>query len=379
MSKESLTIDVSVLKDVLSDTVGVTNKRSVVPALGCLLFKQVDEGNAFRCTACNLEQFISVEFNVNNVSGLISPFLINATVLNKITKNIKSGIVDLSFDNKNKTITLTHEKACFRLSTTSYTDFPDESDLLQERRKVGDINVNFSELFKGIKQTSRSFAVDDARKVLHGTYFNLENNSIVSTDGKRLSVSHVEMDISDKNFLNFIAPPQVTSLITSQNKNINDNCVIELYKDYNDEVSIVVFEFAKKRITTKLIKGAYPNYKQVIPESFSNKVTIDRKQFLSSLHTVDSIADDFESFIALNFCNNKIKISKTTSANSCNTEMDIEYDKDSVDFNFNAKYLSDAFSIIDKDVITFSFNDGISPCSIEDNDGFFYIIMPMRT
>jgi len=131
---------------------------------------------------------------------------------------------------------------------------------------------------------------------------------------------------------------------------------------------------------TKLVEGNYPNYRQVIPTSFSKKVQISTAAFASALRRVSLVVSDSSSFVKMTFNKTSLVIYASSSEFGESKEsMDIEYGGTELNISFNPVFLSDPFKNLDADKITLQMNDGFSPVAISAGEGFLYVIMPVRS
>ena len=140
-----------------------------------------------------------------------------------------------------------------------------------------------------------------------------------------------------------------------------------------------IFKIGDTVIVSKLIEGVYPQYRAVIPTAFSKKVELPCREFVDALEIVSVPLFDSSAYVKLTFSANTLKF----EANSINIgegheTMPIEYAFDEVAVSFNPQFLADPFKRLDVETVTLKMNDATSPIAIKSNDGFLYVIMPMR-
>ena len=133
----------------------------------------------------------------------------------------------------------------------------------------------------------RAASTDDARAVLTGVLISAEDDGLrmVATDSYRLAVRDL---------------PQTRLLASGQKVLVPSRALNELQRLLGgaDELSVrlgardAVFESGGTRLTTRLIEGEYPNYRNLLPSSHPNVLTVDRDALLEALRRVKILAQD---------------------------------------------------------------------------------------
>ena len=117
----------------------------------------------------------------------------------------------------------------------------------------------------------------------------------------------------------------------------------------------------------------------MIPTVFSKQVELPCRAFIDALEIVSVPLFDASAYVKLTFSNNQLRF----EANSINIgegheSIPVEYAYDEVSVSFNPQFLADPFKRLDVETVTLTMNDATSPIAIKSNDGFLYVIMPMR-
>lgn len=251
---------------------------------------------------------------------------------------------------------------------------PDDFPLPIEFSPVRTLKFEAQEIARMFDQISYAVSLDDSRKVLHGILCSVKENTFtaVATDGKRLALVEKILEGHTGNDGDSILPLKSANELkrllageTDVQVNIGDK-----------QISFVT---ENAELSTKLIEGNYPNYRQVIPPSFSRSVEIDSAQFQSKLELVSLALADSSAFVKLTFDNNML-LFDASSANvgECTDSLPIEYNDGEINISFNPAYLVAPFKHSDADKIIMKMNDGFSPVAVEGGNGFLYVIMPMR-
>jgi len=349
----------------LQKVTNIIGSRSTLPVLANILFEA--EGNILTLTATDLEVRIttSIEAEIEREGKTT---IRAKKLLSLVTRFIGDDI--LMDCNENHHTKIECGTAKFTLLGLASDDFPVSVDFVPVRK----IKFKELELARILDQISYAVSLDDSRKVLHGILFSMKENTLtaVATDGKRLALVEKILDGSSGNDGDSIIP------LKSANE-------IKRLLEKDGEVSIELgekqasFVTPSFKLTTKLIEGNYPNYRQVIPASFGKAIDIPRELFIAKLELVSIALADSSAFIKLSFENNNLSFkAASTDVGEGNDFIEIAYTENKIDISFNPDFLADPFRHSVADKVVLKMNDGFSPVAIEGGEGFRYVIMPMR-
>ena len=150
---------------------------------------------------------------------------------------------------------------------------------------------------------------------------------------------------------------------------------LKIYSQKNQ----AIFEFGDIMISSKLIDGVYPNYRQVIPASSEERVVVGRSALLSALRRVSVVTTDKSNSTKLTFSANQLVInSNTPDVGEGRDTVPIKYAGKEISIVFNPEYLMDPLKNIDDDEVFIELNDGHSPALIKCSVPFIYVLMPLR-
>ena len=133
-------------------------------------------------------------------------------------------------------------------------------------------------------------------------------------------------------------------------------------------------------IFSKLVEGAYPNYKQVIPAESKHRVTLDKEELFHALRRAEIMTSEKANSVKLTFSENNL----TFTANSpevgeSRETMAIKYEGEETSISFNPQFFIDPLKALEEDEVHFEFTDQLSPGVVKVKHPFLYVIMPMRT
>ena len=258
----------------------------------------------------------------------------------------------------------------FKLLGLAASDFPAE----EEFTSVREITIRENEFKRMIGSISYAVSADDSRKVLTGVLLSLRDSvfTLVATDGKRMAMREKNPDGFEGADGDVIIPLKA---INEVRKQLDGDGAVKISAGEKE----CVFESGSFRLRTKLIEGNYPNYRQVVPSSFKETVEIPVSAFLTRIETVALVVSDNNSFIVLDFADDKLTISASSSEVGEGSDvLDITYGGEPIKVSFNPAFLADPLRNTDSEKMVLKINDALNPVAIEGKDGFLYVIMPIR-
>ena len=358
VSKEKLSVSLQKVNSIIST-------RSTLQILGNVLLET--EGNKLILSTTDLDIRIKteIEAEVSEQGKTTLP----AKKFYEIVRELYGKDVELEkVDNH---IKIKCGNSNFRLLGLPADDFP----LPLKVTSIRQFTVKQVELARMLNLISYSVNQDDSRKALSGILFSIAENNFVSvaTDGRRLALVEKTMDNFTGEDGDIILPVKSANELTRLLGKTGD-VMVDIAEN------MITFTIDESTVmTSKLIDENYPNYKQVIPVSFSRNIKLPRENFAAVLRRVSLVVSERSFFVKIFFSHNKLELSATsTDVGESNDSIEIEYDGPETTVSFNPTYLLEPLNRIDSDDITMKMNDGYSPVALSNEDGFMYVIMPMR-
>jgi DNA polymerase-3 subunit beta len=210
--------------------------------------------------------------------------------------------------------------------------------------------------------------------VLNGILLSLRSGMLTTaaTDGRRLALVEKALSGSVPGEGDVILPPKVVNEIQKMGE-ADKSLTVQLTERK------AAFKTEDTVITSKLVDGNYPNYRQVIPATFSQSIVIPRTEFQTVLNRVSMVVSETSSSVKLKVDKAQIVVSAVSSEFGESSEpLEVSYDGKSLQIAFNPAFLMDPLKHLESDQVRLEFNDEFSPVMISGDEGFVYIIMPMR-
>jgi DNA polymerase-3 subunit beta len=229
-------------------------------------------------------------------------------------------------------------------------------------------------LRKAFTKVSFASSVEENRHVLNGTLLSIRGGimTVVATDGRRLALIEHPLDENSVPDGDVILPPKVVGELEKTLE--GDQKITVRLSD-----SKVAFEMPDTHITSKLVEGTYPNYRQVIPENFTQSVSIPRLVFADALARVSMVVSESSAAVKLELNNTEMVISAFSNEfGEAKEPLDVSYEGAPLDISFNPVFFSDPLRRLECDQLIMQFNDEFSPIAMSGDEGFMYVVMPMR-
>ena len=343
----------------------VVGIRSTLPILANVLLSAEKDKLTLTTTDLDVTVRCTVKAQVQKTGASTLP----ARRFMGVVRELPDKLIEIEIDEKNIT-SIKCESSFFKIIGLSDDEFP------PVKKPEGKYSYHLDQgAFKEIlKKTAYAASLDETRYVLNGVLMNFKANKliVVATDGRRLALVEHEVEFPKESESSIILPSKT---VVELMHNLGDDGKLDIYIGGNQ----AAFEFDDIFISSKLIDGAYPNYKQVIPSQFEERVVIDRESLLSALKRVSILTADKANAAKLSFGKNRLTITTNTpDIGEARETVPIKYSGKEINVAFNADYIIDPLRNLSSDEIYFELTDDLSPGVIKCDIPFLYVLMPMR-
>jgi DNA polymerase-3 subunit beta len=360
---------VSVSRDELVQKLSTVSRavsaRTTVLVLGGILLRAENDVLSLAATDMELSLRTSLDARVDGGGAVVVP----GKMLVELVRLLPNEDVQIEHRAEEGVVRVESGSYSSRLHTYNVEDFP----RLPEITAVGAFAVDKDALLDTVARVSRSASRDESRPVLTGILARFEAGNIVmaATDSYRLSVKETPME-GEAPELEAIIPARA---LTEVSRIAAGADTLELGVQENQ----VVFVADDVTLTTRRIEGQFPNYKQLIPESYEQIVTLPRSAVLEVVRRVGVMAQR-NSPIRLRFAEGELTVSaQTQDVGESHESMPVAYSGEAMEIGFNADYLRDGFESVTGDEAHFKLISPLRPAVIQgESDDFTYLVMPIR-
>jgi DNA polymerase-3 subunit beta len=293
--------------------------------------------------------------------------LVPARLLSDTVKSLSDAPVEFESDQAQARIRCAAYEGALRLLPAE--DFPSLQPPSGTR-----VVVEAGAFAEAVGQVARAASKDEARPVLTGVLLEIsrEGVTLVSTDSYRLAVR--DLIATSAGEAKAIVPERAMSEAGRAAQSV-EKSEIELLVDEAQ----VTFQIGPFMLTSRLIEGEFPNYRQLLPEAYENRLTVSRQQLTDAVHRVGLLARD-TSPVRLEFNALGVKLSSSSPDLGQAVEaVEARYEGEDMTAAFNPHYLADGLSAASGETVRLEVRDGLKPGIVKgETDDFTYLVMPVR-
>ncbi len=373
-----ISIERGTLLKAVSQAQSVVERRNTIPILANVLIEatKADGGEHIHLRATDLDIEV-VDKAVAQVERAGST-TVSATMLHEIVRKLPDGaLVSLTADSAAGRLTVEAGRSNFSLATLPKEDFPVMAS--------SEYQTNFSAaagVLRRLFDKSR-FAIsnEETRYYLNGVYMHVAEADggkvlrCVATDGHRLARIDADLPEGAADMPGVIVPRKT---------------VLELRKLLDDDDMTIAVSVSETKVrfatpdmtlTSKVIDGTFPDYTRVIPQGNTKRLEVDAKEFAQAVDRVATVSSERSRAVKLQLDEDRLILSvNAPDSGTAEEELAVAYGDERLEIGFNAKYLLEIASQVDRENAVFMFNSAGDPALMrEGNDqSAVYVVMPMR-
>jgi len=355
------------IKTALLTVERITGKNLTLPVLGSILW--VASGKTLKLRATNLNIGIEIDIPAKiDKEGIIA---IRGDILSSLF-SVLQGDSNISFELIDNNLSVKTKSNNILLKSIPYEDFPTIPVVEGEN-----LILPAKKFIEGIKSVYYGASVSEIKPEIGSIYIYPEDDMLifVSTDSFRLAEKKIK--IKQKLSFNGILIPLKNTIE-----------IIKVFDGFDDDITITLqknqisFKTPTIYLTSRVIDGAFPDYKQIIPKNSSTGAVVLKQDFIASLKVSNIFSDKFNQItIAIKPKEKVFEIeAKNTDIGENVTFVGGALSGEDVSANFNYKYIIDCFQSISSDSLNLELNGNNRPMIIRavGDASFMYLVMPMN-
>ena len=367
-------IERAALLKAVSQAQSVVERRNTIPILANVLIEAQDSDVRFRATDLDIEVVDRTDAHVERAGATT----VSAVMLHEIVRKLPDGaLVTLTDDGASGRLTVEAGRSNFSLATLPKEDFPVMA--------TSEYSSNFSApapvLRRLFDKSKFAISTEETRYYLNGVYMHVSDADggkvlrCVATDGHRLARIDAELPSGASDMPGVIVPRKTVGELR------------KLLEDDDAKIAVSVSEtkirFATPDITltSKVIDGTFPDYTRVIPQGNTRKLEVDAAEFAKAVDRVETVSSERSRAVKLTLEEDKLILSvNAPDSGAAEEELAVADGDERLEIGFNAKYLLEIASQVDRENAVFMFNSSGDPTLMrEGNDtSAVYVVMPMR-
>ncbi len=355
------------LSDAVLKVIRATAVRTTNPILeGIKLHASED---TLTLSATDLE--ISIEKTIAADVKIPGDVVVPGKFFADFVKKLSNEQIELTLTDQN-TIKIKYTDSEGFLQCLSADEFP----IIRELSTPEKITIKRTDLKELIEKTIFSVAVDDARPILKGCLFEIENGTMtaVALDGYRLAMVKTEVACTS-NKMSCIIPARSLNEISKLIDGNDDNIDILVGANH------MMIDDGSVRIITRLLEGEFIDYHKVIPVSTTTTIIVSKAQLEDGLERASLLARmDKNNLVKFDIRDRLLTLTSASNIGNVTENITISLDGKDLQIAFNARYLSDCMHTINDEFIKINFTSQIAPCTIcsAEEDKYLYLILPVR-
>lgn len=356
------------LAEVVNKAEKITSKNATLPILKCVLFEAQNNSLIIRATNLDIGIELIIPAKVHTEGSVAIPGSTINSFLNHLT-----GEKSVSLELKDGNLHLSTPK-----TSTVIKAFPTEDYPTLPRVDSGTVFAVPSEAFiRGLKSVWYSSATSSIKPELSSirVYPSEDSLVFVATDGFRLAEKRIKLK-NTPDFSHILIPVKNANEIIRVFEKTDEDLTISVDKN---QLAIAADDIY---VVSRTVEGNFPDYKSIIPKESTTEVTI-LKQDISNILKISTIFSD--AFNHVKFIVHPLSkeieiITKNSEVGENAARLNGSIIGDSLDINFNYRYISDSFQSVESDSLCFHFSGAGKPLVIRGvgDKSFLYLVMPMN-
>ncbi len=372
---------VSVLQENLARALSMVARgvatRSTLPILANVLVR-TDSGR-LKLTTTNLEIGVNawIGAKVEDEGGVTVP----AKLFSDFVNSLPNEEVNLALEVRTKTLKVRTKSGAYEASIKGIDaeEFP-PIPTIPDRPST---RIAQSVLKRMVNEVAFVAATDDSRPVLTGvlTRFEGDELTLVAADPYRLGIRRGPLLAKVDPHIEVIIPAR--SLFELARVLGDDDSPVDIAVTQNK--SQVIFRAGDVDLVTRLIEGQFPNYRQVIPTSFTTRVVVEREELLKATKLASYFARDAANIVRLqvnpDHGESPLVVSATASEIGDNvSRVEASVEGNGMQIAFNARFLGEALASLNAPEVALELGGPLAPgvLKIVGEDTYLHVVMPLR-
>jgi DNA polymerase III subunit beta len=344
----------------------VASTRSAVQALSGVQLDATGGKVELRATDMEVGLRVPLDARIEREGMVVLP----GRLLLDVARTLRGDVV-LELRPAEQDVEVSAGGATFHIRTLRAEDFPPFPEPPSENR----VGLPAQAFVQTIARVERSASRDETRPILTGVLVGVSGTELrmVATDSYRLSVKVTELELPiDPGF----------------EANVPARALAELERlaGDEDEVSValrenqVVFQVGGSVLSSRLIDGQFPNYNQLLPDTFEHELRISTEELRAVVGRISLMAQK-NAPLRLRFAEGELTVSaQTPDVGEASQTIPVPFAGEPFEIGFNPEFLKDGLESVASEDVILKLISPLRPGLLEagDDTGFLYLIMPIR-
>lgn len=343
--------------------------RAATQALSGVLLNAAGGRVTLAATDLDMGMRTDLEAEVAEEGSVLLP----GRLLAEVVRSLAASTVEIETREAEHDVEIRSGSSSFHLRVLTVEDFPTLPAAEGEER----LRIPAKALEASIDLVARAASRDDMRPVLTGVFVTASGKemTMVATDSYRLAVKRTELesDLGGEIEANIPARAlrELSRILASEGA---EEARIALLSNQ------AVFEAGSVTLTTRLIEGQFPNFRQLLPESYEHDVRLPRSDFLDVTRRVSQLAQR-NAPLRLSFAPGELTIAaETPDVGDAKETMEAVFEGEPLEIGFNPEFLKEGIESVEGEQVLLRLISPLRPGLLQpvEGDDFRYLVMPIR-
>jgi DNA polymerase-3 subunit beta len=365
-----LSLSANELLTQLQTVTRVASTRSAIQALSGVMIS-AQEGSSPELLATDMEIGLRVPLDAEMASP--GAAVLPARLLLDVARSLPADQLTLELRDAEQDVELISGPATFHLRTLRAEDFPTLPSPSADTR----IALPAEAFVETISRVARSASRDETRPVLTGILMSASGQELrmVATDSYRLSVKQTALEAPLQGSLEANIPARaLQELARIAQQAEGESLAVSVGQNQ------VVFELGEIVLSSRMIDGQFPNYRQLLPESVEHELRLSSAEIAGVARRISLLAQK-NAPLRLSFREGELTISaQTPDVGEASEMIPVPFHGEPFEIGFNPEFLRDGLESVESDELVLKLISPLRPGLIEspDSGDFVYLIMPIR-
>jgi DNA polymerase-3 subunit beta len=365
-----LSISTADLLAELQTVTRVASTRSAVQALsGVMIAAEPDAAPELRATDMEVGLRVPLQAEVARPGSVVLP----ARLLLDVVRSLPAGNLTLELRAAEQDVELICGPSTFHLRTLRAEDFPSLPSPSADAR----VALPAEAFVQTVGRVARSASRDETRPVLTGILMSASGQDLrmVATDSYRLSVKETTLESPLQGSLEANVPARaLQELVRIAQQAPAETLGVSVGQNQ------VVFELGDVLLSSRLIEGQFPNYRQLLPETVEHELRLSSAELTDVVRRISLLAQK-NAPLRLSFGEGALTVSaQTPDVGEASETIPVGFHGEPFEIGFNPEFLRDGLESVETEELLLKLISPLRPGLIEspDTGDFVYLIMPIR-
>ncbi|MBX5468595.1 MAG: DNA polymerase III subunit beta [Thermoleophilaceae bacterium] len=343
--------------------------RSAIQTLSGVLLRASGGSVELQSTDMEIGVMVRVEADVEREGAVVLP----GRLLLDVVRSLPSDTLSLEHRAAEQDVELVSGPSRFHLRTLPLEDFPRLPEPAESPMRVP-----AAAFVDTVGRVARAASRDETRPHLTGVLVSASGQELrmVATDSYRLSVKETKLGEPVQGELEANVPARTLQELA---RVASSSGAEEIGISALDNQ--VVFSLGDVTVSSRLVEGRFPNYRQLVPESFEYELNVSAAELLDVVRRVSLLAQK-NAPLRLSFTEGALEVSaQTPDVGEARESLPVPFKGEPLEIGFNPEFLRDGLESSESDELRLRLISPLRPGLIEsggDDGSFVYLVMPIR-